>query len=189
MSLATVQELKNIQSSAGSLFNTYTAAKTVIPATNLVTLDPNFWYVGRKMRITVVGALSNIVTTPGTIVMQVMMGAIVAFTTGNIQLNATSHVLLPFWLDVILECRAVGSGTAANLMGMGRLQGIQPTLTAAQVDAVNTGGIFSAPATAPAVGTGFDSTIANILDFWVGFSTNQPTNGVQVQLYLPEFLN
>jgi len=45
------------------------------------------------------------------------------------------------------------------------------------------------PNTAPAVGTGFDSTIANILDFWVGISVSLATNGIQVYQYLAEVLN
>ena len=45
------------------------------------------------------------------------------------------------------------------------------------------------PATAPAVGTGFDSTIANLLDFWVGFSISNSGNGVQVYQYTVEQLS
>jgi hypothetical protein len=189
MSAQTFQETLINQSVAGTLFNTYTTAKTVIPATSLHTFPPNTLRIGKSFRITVAGGLSNIVTTPGTVTMQIMLGAIVVFTTGAIQLNATAHTLLPFWLDVLLTLRAEGASTSANFMGMGRLQGIQPTLTAAQVDDVNTPGIFSAPATAPAVGTGFDSTIANILDFWTGFSISNAGNGIQVAQYVVESLN
>lgn len=173
----------------GTLFNTYTAAKTVINQTELVQLPPNYWTVGKCMRVTVRGALSNIVTTPGTCVFQVMMGTIVAWTSGNIQLNATAHVLLPFELVVDLRCDTIGTGTIAKLLGQGRLNGIHFTLTAAQVDAVNTPGSFMVPATAPAVGTGFDSTIANLLDFWVGFSISNVGNGVQVYQYMVEEMN
>jgi hypothetical protein len=83
----------------------------------------------------------------------------------------------------------VGSSTAATIIGGGTLSGVMFTLTAAQVDAVNTPGCFPVPATAPAAGTGFDSTIANILDFWAGFSINDPGNGIQVQNYIVESLN
>ncbi len=189
MSLQSFQETLVAQSVAGTLFNTYTTAKTVIPATSLVTLPSNYFQIGKTLRVTVRGGLSTLTVTPGTLTLQVMLGSIVVFTTGALQLNATAHVLLPFTLEAVLTCRAIGSSTSANFMGMGRLSGIQPTLTAAQIDAVNTAGIFSAPATAPAVGTGFDSTIANILDFWAGFSVSDAANGIQVQQYIVEALN
>lgn len=176
------------QQAAGTLFNTYTSAKTVLNAQSLWTLTPGWWELGKVMRITVAGALSNIVTTPGTVTFQVMHGSTVVFTTGAIQLNATAHTLLPFWLDILLTCRAVGSGSSAQLMGMGKVTGIQFTKTAAQTDAVNTQGEFSSPATAPALGTGFDSSVANVLDFWTGFSINDAGNGVQLAQYIVESL-
>jgi len=189
MSAQSFQETIINQRVAGTLFDTYTSAKTVIPATSLITFPANYLSIGKSFRITVMGGLSNIVTTPGTVTMQVMLGSVAVFTTGAIQLNATAHTLLPFWLEVLLTVRAIGSSTSANFMGMGRLQGIQPTLTAGQTDAANTGGIFSAPATAPTVGTCYKSTIANILDFWTGFSISNAGNGIQVQQYIVEALD
>jgi len=168
---------------AGTLFNTYTTSKTILPTGSVPTLAPNFFTVGKQLFIRALCGVSNIVTTPGTITFEVKVGSVVAFTTGAIQLNATAHTLLPLWLEIMLTCRSVGSGTSATLMGMGRVQGIAPTLTAGQTDATNTGGIQSAPATAPAVGTGFDSTVSNTLDLWAGFSISNAGNGVQVQQY------
>ena len=189
MSKQTWQETLVAQSVAGTLFNTYTTAKTVIPATSLYTFAPNYFEEGKILRVTATGGISNIVTTPGTITFQIMLGTIVVWTSGAIQLNAVAHTTLPFVLDVLLTCRAIGVTTSANFMGMGYVNGIMFTLTAAQVDAVNTPGEFPVPATLPAVGTGFDSTIANILDFWVGFSISAAGNGVQVQQYAVEALN
>jgi len=185
----TYSEVRGVAAAAGTAFNTFTTAKTVLPAGCLVTLEPNFWYVGRKAIVNVRGGLSNIVTTPGTITFQVMIGSIVVWTSGAVQLNATAHTLLPFWLRVDLTCRAVGATTTANLMGMGSLSGIMFTLTAAQVDAVNVPGMFPVPATAPAVGTGFDSTAAGTLDFWAGFSISNIGNSIQIQDYYVEFPN
>src|SRR6266436_2141581 len=107
MSLQTFQETLVQQRAAGTNFNTYTTAKTVINQNDLFQFPPNYFQIGKKLRITVAGGLSNIVTTPGTVALQVMLGSIVVFTTGNIQLNATAHVLLPFWLDVLLRCDSV----------------------------------------------------------------------------------
>lgn len=189
MSQQTWVETLVSQQAAGTAQNTYTTAKSVINPQERFTLPPNFWYPGRMIEVSVDGALSNIVTTPGTLTLQVMMGSIVAFTTGALQLNATAHTLLPFTLDARLTCRAVGSGTSANLIGQARIGGIQFTLTAAQVDAVNTSGLFMGPATAPAVGTGFDSSISNILDFWAGFSISNAGNGITIHQYHVKSLN
>ncbi len=176
------------QRAAGTAFATYTTAKTVINPTELVTLPPNYLTIGSKYRVRVCGGLSNIVTTPGTVTFQIMMGTIVAWTSGAIQLNATAHTLLPFDLDVMLRVDSIGSGTAAKYLGMGKLMGVAFTRTAAQVDDANTPGEFATPATAPAVGTGFDSTIQNILDFWVGFSISNAGNCVQIYDYTIEQL-
>jgi hypothetical protein len=189
MSLQTWQETLVTATAAGTLFNTYTTAKTVLPTGCLVTLPANWWYVGRAIRVTVQGGISNIVTTPGTITMQVNMGAIAAYSTGAVQLNATAHTTLPFELVATLTCRAVGASTSANLMGIGHLRGVMFTKTAAQVDQVNIGDSIMVPATAPAVGAGFDSTAAQTLDFFAGFSISNAGNGIQVHNYLVEALN
>lgn len=175
--------------SAGTLFNTYTTAKTVLPTGCLVTLPANWWYVGRTIRYSVWGGISNIVTTPGTITLQVNLGSVAAFSTGAIQLNATAHTTLPFKFEAVLTCRAVGSGTSANLMGQGLVNGRMFTITAAQTDQVNIGDSLLVPQTAPAAGTGFDSTAAQTLDFFAGFSISNAGNGIQVQQVLVEALN
>ena len=176
------------QRKAGTAFATYTTAKSVLNPDELVTLPPNYLTTGSKFLIKVMGGISNIVTTPGTMVFQVMMGSIVVWTSGNIQLNATAHTLLPFYLEVMLRLDSGGSGTAAKFLGQGIVNGIMFTNTAAQTDAANTTGLFALPITAPAVGTGFDSTINNILDFWVGFSISNGGNGVQLYDYTVEQL-
>jgi hypothetical protein len=175
------------QSAVGTLFNTYTTAKTVINATDLVTLPANYLKVGTQFRVKAMGGLSNIVTTPGTVTFQIMMGTIVAWTSGAIQMSTTAHTLIPFKLEVDLRVNAIGSSTTATLLGMGMLNGIMFTVGAG-ADSTTVVGTFPVPATAPAVGTGFDSTIANILDFWVGFSISNSGNGVQLYNYSVEQL-
>lgn len=189
MGLQTFQETLVAQQGAGTLFATYTTAKTVIPATSLITLPANWFYIGRSLKIEIAGAISNIVTTPGLMNFQVKIGSVAAFDTGNIQLNATAHTTLPFWLEILMTCRAVGSATSANCIGLGMATGIMFTLTAGQTDNVQGMQSILAPATAPVVGTGFDSTIANILDLWVGFTISAGGNGVRIDQYIVNALN
>jgi hypothetical protein len=189
MSKQTWIEVLTAMEVAGSALNNYTTAVTVLPPQNLYTFPANYFETGKLLRITVMGSISNIVTTPGTIVFQVIIGGVVVFTTGNIQLNATAHTTLPFTLEILLTCRAVGNGTLANFLGMARLNGVMFTKTAGQTDGANSETIIQAPVTAPAVGTGFNSTIAAILDFFVGFSIANAGNQIQVQQYVVEALN
>lgn len=189
MSLQTWQETLVSAQVAGTLFTTYTTAKTVLPVGALVTLPANWWYVGRTIRVTAIMGVSNIVTTPGLMNFQVNLGAVAAFNTGNIQLNAIAHTTLPAVFQAILTCRSVGSGTSATLIGQATINGIMFTKTALQVDQVNIGDSLAVPVTAPAAGTGFDSTAAQTLDFFVGFTISNIGNGVQVQQYLVEALN
>lgn len=170
------------QQAAGTLFNGYTTAKTVIPAQALWTMPENYLAVGSRLGVRVQGAISNLVTTPGTIVFQVKVGTVIAFTTGNIQLSSTAHTTIPFWLDIELTCRTIGPTTSATFMGQGRI--VSQTVNATAVaDGTQTHSVLMAPNTAPAVGTGFDSTIANVVDFWAGFSISDALNGVQIQQY------
>ena len=172
-----------VQGVAGTLFGSFTTAKTVLPATALRTIRANTLKIGDALEIEVWGSLSNIVTTPGTVAFQVMIGSAIAYTTGAIQLNATAHDDLPFRLKVLMTVRATGSGTSANTMGMGVISGVHFTATAGQVDGVNSYTILPVPATAPAVGAGFNSTIDQILDLFVGFSISNADNDVKIQMY------
>jgi hypothetical protein len=162
------------------LFTTYTTAKSVINPQALWTMPAGYLSIGKSLRVTVKGAVSNIVTTPGLMNFQVKLGSVAAFDTGNIQLNATAHTTLPFWLDIEIVCRAVGSSTSANVMGFANVTGKMFTLTAGQTDDAQGMQTIIAPTTAPAVGTGFDSTVANIVDFWAGFTISNVGNGVQI---------
>jgi hypothetical protein len=174
------------QNAAGALFNTFTTAKTVINQNCLYGYYANFFKVGQKIRVTVHMAISNIVTTPGTVTFQIMFGSIVVWSSGAIQLNATAHTLLPAKLVVDLTCQLENTtvgGVVAKFMGQGVLTGVMFTKTAAQVDGVNSETIINVPVTTPALGTAFDGTISQVQDFWAGFSISNAGNGIQVAQY------
>jgi hypothetical protein len=176
------------QRAAGTLLATYTTAKSVINATELYSLPPNYLQVGCKFRIRVMGGLSNIVTTPGTVTFQVMFGSVVAWTSGALQMTTTANTLTPFELEVNARVDSAGSGTAAKLMATGKLIALDATIGSGANPTVTDTAVVL-PVTAPAVGTGFDSTISQILDFWVGFSISNSGNGVQIYDYTVELLS
>ena len=189
MSLQTWVEMIAQQNTAGTLLNTYTTAKSVINNNALVTLPPNWWQIGKQIRIKVQGNISNVTTSQRTFTFQVMMGSIVVWTSGAILTTTTAHTTIPFDLEILLRCDIVGSGTTAKLMGQGLLRGIMFVISGAVADPTAGVGTIMCPNSVMAVGAGFDSTIANILDFWVGLSASESTTGIQVQHYTVESLN
>jgi hypothetical protein len=116
MSLQTWQETIANQKQAAGLLNTYTTAKSVIDPTALVTLPSNYLELGKRLRITALGGISNIVTAQPTFTFQIMMGSIVVHTSGAILTTTTAHTLIPFKYVVDLRVDSVGNGTLANFL-------------------------------------------------------------------------
>jgi hypothetical protein len=187
--MQTWQETITAQSGSGTLFNTYTTAKTVINPQALVSLPPNYLYPGKLLRVKVQGGISNIVTAQPTFTFQVMMGSIVVHTSGAILTTTTAHTLIPFDYEVLLRCDTVGNGTTAKFLSQGKLTGLMWVISGATADVATGASVIMCPNTAPAVGTGFDSTIANVMDFFVGISVSNAANGIQIYNYAVEALN
>lgn len=175
------------QTAAGTLFNTYTTAKSVINVTELVPMPGNYLKVGAKFRIRAMFGLSNIVTTPGTVTFQVMMGSVAVWSSGAVQMTTTANTLAPVELEVNLRLDTAGSGTTAKFMATGKVIGLNLTIGSGANPTVTDTAIVL-PVTAPAVGTGFDSTVSEILDFWTGFSISNAGNGIQLYDYTVEQL-
>jgi len=176
------------QATVGTSFDTYTTAKTVLNPTSLVTLPPNYLYLGKQLRITVDMNIKNVVTAKPTFTFQVMMGSTVAWTTGAMQTSQAVHAYLPAHLQILLRVATVGSSTSAGFVGVGWLSGVMWSIAGAASDG-DFGNCIPCPATAVAATTTFDSTISNVLDFWVGISASNAANGVQVYNYLVEDLS
>lgn len=178
----------------GTNFTAYTTAKTVINQEALYPIGANSLSLGDTYHVTVTGGITNPASTPGTVTFQVMLGAIVVWTSGAVQMNATVHTTLPFWLDVELQVQLLNTtvgGAIAKFMGVGKLSGIMFGKAAAQTDlwgrvsaadASASDTTLMVPATLPALGAAFDSTIGQTFDFFVGFSSATGT-GIQIATY------
>lgn len=189
MSMQTWQETIASMTSVGPTKNTWTTAATIINPQALVSLPPNYLYPGKQLRITAIGGLSNVITAQPTFTFQVMLGAVIAWTSGAILTNQTAHTLLPFKLQIDLRCDTVGSGTAAKLLGVGQISGVQFLASGTGADPVAGHSTLMLPVTAPAVGTGFDASIANVLDFFAACSVSNAGNGITLYEYYVEALN
>lgn len=196
MSLQTWEETLVSLRLDSPLQTTYTTAKSIFgvdgtdqAAHAKITLPANFWVPGKTVRLEVRGDLSNIVTSPGTVTFQFMLGAVIAWTSGAINFSTTAHTTLPFWLDVDLTCQVDGAGTQAKLMGQGMIISQCVANTAVADSVANTLPTLLLPNTTPAQGTGFDSTASQKTDVFVGFSVSNAGNGVRVRQYRLRALN
>jgi hypothetical protein len=174
----------------GPLQNTYTTAKSIFgvdgtdeAAHAKYTLPANFFIPGKGLHVTMCGDLSNIVTTPGTVTFQFMLGAVIAWTSGAINFSTTAHTTLPFWFDLDLTCQVGGAGTQAKLMGQGKMTSQCISNTSAADSVASDLPTLLLPNTTPAQGTGFDATASQKVDIFVGFSISNAGNGVRVRQY------
>lgn len=170
-----------------------TSITSIIPAAARYTLPANYFdYVGKAVRIKAMGRISTVTTTPGTLTFTVWLGTtaspIAAFASQALTLNIVAQTNA-FWdLEILLTCRAIGNSTNANLMGIGRWIS-RATLGSAAVGTTEGVGVIGLPDTAPAVGTGFDSTVTNVLDLAATWSASSSSNSIQVHQYTVESLN
>jgi hypothetical protein len=176
---------------AGSALTASTTATSLLPPAARAVLPANFFNIGTLLRVKAMGVMSTIVTTPGTLTWNVTLGPIttpiIVFTSAALALNIVAQTTFTWLLDILLTCRAVGVGTASNLIGTGTFhsrallgapavaseQGVSPALL---------------PDTSPAVGTGFDSTLTQTVDLMAAWSLNN-ANTITLQQYTLESLN
>ena len=127
---------------------------SMLPTQAKYTLPASFLqFIGQDLRVRAAGRLST-TTGTNTLTFSVVFGSIAVFASGAVTLIA-SQTNQSWVFDVTMTLCAVGSGTSANFMGIGTLQASAAVLA---------NGNVVTPATAPAVGSGFDSTAVQTVD-------------------------
>lgn len=184
MSLQTWQETL-ISAIADGPTITAAAATSAIHTAAKLTFPNNYFVVGKRIRVSVQGRVSCVVTTPGTARFDLRLGSTVVFDTGAINLNTTAKTAVPFTLEIELTCRAIGNGTTTTFMGQGIFQ--SEALIASPVNTAGGNGSLLVPVGAPAVGTGVDSTATQALDMF--FTQTVATGSLTVHQYMVEALN
>ncbi len=168
------------QSDGAALTNS-TAPTSLLPGQAKYTLPANFLAIGSKLKFHATGRISTLTAAPGTLTLDIRFGSVIVATSPAFALNVTAQTNDTWVLDWQLSCRAIGGSTTANFMHTG----MWTTVAAIGGIAAATGGTGSLliPATAPAVGTGFDSTAAQQIDFFGTWSIADAANSIQVHQY------
>ncbi len=160
------------------------AGVSCLPTPGRVTLPNTFFdRPGKQLRITASGRISCAVTTPGTARYDVRLGGVIAFDSLAMPLNVAGKTNVGWWLEILLTCRTIGSGTAATLLGQGFWT--SEASIGAPAAAAGAPGSFLLPyGIAPAPGAGFDSTSALALDLF--FTQTVGTGSMILHQYLAE---
>lgn len=162
---------------------TAAARTSCIPTSNAITLPAGFFYPGRGLRIQASGRVSTVVTTPGTLRLDVSIGGTIVWDSLAIALDTVAVTNMPWWFDLTLTCRANQPAASSNLWGSGRWT--LPNVAGAL--ATPPKGYLTAMLpwnSAPAVGANFTNSSANVLDFF--FTQTVATGSFTVHQYIVE---
>jgi hypothetical protein len=168
-----------------------TVEATLVAAQARYNLPANaFTYAGQALRFRAMGRVSNIVTTPGTLTFRIRFGGVAAgaivANSGALALNTAAKTNVTWILDWDLNLRGA-PGTAASMMFSGQWQ----SESVIGSPAAGAGGASSHifPASAPAVGATFDSTVSQVIDLSAQWSVANAGNSIQMHTYKLESLN
>lgn len=187
MSIQSWQETLITAQVDGTALANSNSATSILPAAAKFTLPANYFAIGKQLRVLALGRISTLITTPGTLTLDFRLGSVIAFTGGALNLNTTAQTNATWLAEIILTCRAIGASTSANLMGIGKFES-RAVIGSAAVAAGGVG-VQPMPDTAPAVGTGFDSTAAQTMDFFGTWSVANAANSIQVHQFSVESMN
>jgi hypothetical protein len=173
----------------GAALSNSTTPTSIIPAAAKFVLPSNFFAnIGKKLRIKASGRISTVVTTPGNLTLDVRFGSTVVWNGGASALNVTAQTNATWDFEAELTCRAIGQSTTATIIGVGKLI-TRASLNGPAVGTTTGVGTVLLPDTAPAVGTGFDSTATQAVDFFATFSVANAANSITLHQYSLESLN
>jgi len=175
------QVIATAESDGTALANS-TSATSILPTNALGTIPAGTLKVGSMLWLRAAGRISNIVTTPGTLTLDVRFGSVTAFASSAMQLNAVAKTNVTWMFDLMMRVSSVGNGTVAKVLGIGTF--LSESVVGSAVPGTGGSGTLQAPASAPADGTGFDSTVAQLVDFRGTFSIANAGNSIQLHQYV-----
>ena len=175
-----------ITAQADGAAKTASAAASILPVGALLTLPPNYFsWIGQMVKVTAHGRISCAVTTPGTVRLDLRLGGTVVYDTGALNLNIVAKTNVPWWLEVLLCVRTIGTTTTATLFGLGNFQ--SEAIVGAPLPTVGGNGSLLCPVGAPAVGGGFDSTASKVVD--LQHTQTVATGSITLHMFKIESLN
>jgi len=122
---------------------------------------------GMTIGMRMFGKFSNKASSPGTLTLQAKLGGLVVWSSGALNIPATAHSDITFFLDLMLVVRPAG-----RILGAGKLEAALSSTTD-----------FFLPSTSPADAALPDRSVDNDLDITAKFSLADVGNKIQLLGY------
>lgn len=172
------------------ILEVYVDGTALASSTTETSLLPNSGYeatlgagrlkIGAIIAFAFSGRISTVVTTPGNLTLALRFNSIDVFSSGAMPLNIVAQTNIPWTLTGELVVRAVGTGTAANLMPKNCIFTSRALVGASAAGTAAAGSEVLPYNTAPVVGSGFDFSLSQLIDFMGQFSVSNAANSIQL---------
>lgn len=176
----------------GSALSNTTTATSILPAAAKTKIWPQFFRTSEKtIKVTAHGRISTVVTTPGTLTLQLRFidsaaNTVSAFDSGAMTLNVNAQTNTPWILEIWAVCRTIGS--ACQLFGFGRWQS-HAVIGSSAIGTAGAGTQMLPYNAAPAQGTAFNATLENQVDLFATWSVANASNSITCHNFILESMN
>lgn len=182
MSLQTWEEALHSSIDNATQISNTTTETIMVPDT---PIPARYWYPGRTLKATLRGALSNVVTTPGTLTLRARYGGVAGtllVASDALTLNTTARTNSQVVIEFLLTCRANGwSSTSGSLWTTG--------FACLGLSAATIGRMDNIPGSNAAVVSSLNLIDAGTLSLTAQFSVaTNPTN-LMINQFVLEALN
>ncbi len=185
------ETLISAQSDGPQILNSVTQA-SILPAPAQYTLPANNGkFIGQQYLITATGKVSCVVTTPGTLLFQVLFGATAVYNNAAaaMNLNVVAKTDVSWWLEILMTIRSMScsAGVAqATIMAQGTWT--SEAVVGSPLPTVGSSGTLLVPPSAAAVSPVYDPSAAQKVDLQAKFSVATATTALTLQQYKLEAL-
>lgn len=182
MSLAGQKNQLNFaMTAAGAALTNSTTRTSILHSSGKGVIPAGFLDVGKQLLLRASGKISNVVTTPGTLTLDVNFlksgpTNVVVAQSSAFGLNVVAKTDVAWYLELLMTCLTVGNGTTATLISQGKFT--SESVVGSPAPSAGGSGTLSWVAATPAAGNGFDSTADQTIDLFATFSVNTATTSI-----------
>lgn len=166
----------------GAALASSTSQVSLLPTSRKVAALPVGYYdiLGRIIAFDISGRISTVVTTPGTLQLSLRFGSIDVFLSGLMALNVVAQTNVHWNMKGELICRAFGATTITTLFPKSCSFKSHAVVGSPAPTAGGCGEHLLPYNAAPAVGAGFDNSIAQAIDIMAQWSVSNAANSIQL---------